>query len=90
MLQLMEEQNVWPMFHKEDTCPHGMLNLARLLAVEKFEEVSNCVEELSPSLTSIYDAHRVTVVAFYSEVRNWLDGFIIMCWCIACKVSRVK
>ncbi len=68
MLQMMDEQNVWPMFHKEDTCPHGMLNLARFLAAEKFEEVLNCVEELCPSLTSIYDAHRLTVVAFYSEV----------------------
>jgi len=73
MVQQLEEQNVSSMFLKEDTCPHGMLNLARLLAAERFEEVSNCVEELCPSLTSIYDAHRLTVVAFYSEVRS---GFI--------------
>ena len=75
MVQQLEEQNVCSMFHKEDTCPHGMLSLARLLAAERFEEVFNCVEELCPSLTSIYDAHRLTVVAFYSEVRRGGSGW---------------
>ncbi len=68
MLQVLEDQNVWPLFDKEDTCPHGVLHIARALAAEHFDLVLNCVDDLSASLTSIYDAHRITVVAFYSEV----------------------
>lgn len=68
MLQVLEDQNVWALFDKEDTCPHGVLHLARALAAECFASVQSCVDDLSSSLTSIYDAHRITVVAFYSEV----------------------
>lgn len=68
MLKLLDEQNVWSLFEKEDTCPHGLLHIARALAAEHFELVQNCVDELSSSLTSIYDSHRITVVSFYSEV----------------------
>lgn len=68
MLQVLEDQNVWALFDKEDTCPHGVLHLARALAAECPDSVQNCVDDLSSSLTSIYDAHRITVVAFYSEV----------------------
>lgn len=70
MLQLMEDQNVWPLFEKEDTSPHGVLHIARALAAEHFDLVQSCVDDLSSSLTSIYDAHRITVVAFYSEVSG--------------------
>lgn len=68
MLQLLEDQNVWALFDKEDTCPHGVLHVARALAAEHFDLVQSCVNNLSSSLTSIYDSHRITVVAFYSEV----------------------
>lgn len=68
MLQVLEDQNVWALFDKEDTCPHGVLHLARALAAECPDSVQNCVDDLSSSLTSIYDAHRITVVAFYSEL----------------------
>ena len=69
MLQLLEDQNAWPLFNKEDTCPHGILHVARALAAEHFDLVQSCVDDLSSSLTSIYDCHRITVVAFYSEVQ---------------------
>ena len=68
MVQLLEDQNAWSFFDKEDTCPHGVLHIARALAAEHFDSVQNCVDDLSSSLTSIYDSHRITVVAFYSEV----------------------
>lgn len=68
MVQILDEQNAWTLFEKEDACPHGVLHIARALAAEHFELVKNCVDDLSSSLTSIYDAHRITVVAFYSEV----------------------
>ena len=68
MLQVLEDQNAWSLFEKEDTSPHGVLHMARALAAEHFDLIQNCVDELSSSLTSIYDAHRITVVAFYSEV----------------------
>ena len=70
MLQLMEKQNTWPLFDKEDTSPHAMLHVARALAAQNFELVEVCVEELSAALTSVYDTYRITVVAFYSEVRQ--------------------
>ena len=44
-----------------------LMNL-RLLSSSYPDEVSKTVECLSPSLTSVYDAHRITVVSFYSEV----------------------
>lgn len=68
MLQLLEDQSVWPLFDKEDTYPHGVLHVARALAAEHFDLVQSCVDDLSSSLTSIYDSNRITVVAFYSEV----------------------
>lgn len=68
MLQLLEDQNAWTLFEREDTSPHGVLHIARTLATEHFDLVQNCVDDLSSSLTSVYDAHRITVVAFYSEV----------------------
>jgi hypothetical protein len=72
MLQVLEDQNAWPLFDKEDTSPHGVLHVARALAAEHFDLVQNCVDDLSSSLTSIYDAQRITVVAFYSEVCVYL------------------
>ena len=68
MLQLLEEQNAWSLLEREDTCPHGILHIARALAAEHFGHVQHCVDDMSSSLTSVYDAHRITVVAFYSEV----------------------
>lgn len=79
MVQLLEEQNAWSLFEKEDTCPHGVLHIARTLAAEHFDLVQSCVDDLSSSLTSIYDAHRITVVAFYSEVVNVKRVHFLFC-----------
>ncbi|CAI8027043.1 Maestro heat-like repeat-containing protein family member 1 [Geodia barretti] len=68
ILDRLESNGVWPLMEKEDTCPHSMLHLARLLSSSYPDEVGKTVECLSPSLTSVYDAHRTTVVSFYSEL----------------------
>ncbi len=68
MLQTLEDQNVWSLFEKEDTYPHGVLHIARALSAGHNDLVQSCVDEISSSLTSIYDANRITVVSFYSEV----------------------
>lgn len=78
MLRTLEEQNVWSLFEKEDTCPHGILHIARALAAEHFDLLQGCVDDISSSLTSIYDANRITVVAFYSEVCNHIALVLTM------------
>ena len=42
---------------------------SRLLSENHPGEVHKTVDTLSSSLTSVYDAHRITVVSFYSEVH---------------------
>lgn len=42
--------------------------MCRLLSNSYADEVSKTVDYLSPNLTGVYDAHRITVVSFYSEV----------------------
>ena len=68
MLERLDTQNVWPMFDTEDTYPHGMLHMAQALSEEHPTLNKEVVDALSSSLNSVYDDHRVTVVAFYSEV----------------------
>ena len=49
---------------------HDLLihDVSRLLSDSYPEEVKKIVDCLSANLTGVYDAHRVTVVSFYSEV----------------------
>jgi hypothetical protein len=70
MLEQLETNNVWALMEKEDTCPHAMLHLARLLSDSYPDEVNKIVDCLSANLTGVYDAHRITVVSFYSEVGH--------------------
>ena len=69
MLERLEQQDAWPLLEKEETCAHGMLFLARALAEEYWDLVQPTVETLGANLMSVYDSHRITVVAFYSEVQ---------------------
>ena len=64
----MDQQSVWNLLEKEDTCPHGMLCVARAFVEEHPSEVQKVVDALSSSLAAIYDPQRITVVSFYSEV----------------------
>ena len=86
MIERLDQQNVWPMFEDESSYPHGMLHAARALAEEHFDLVHSCVDALSSSLSSVYDDHRITVVAFYSEVRceyvSWEYLFIVLTYFI--------
>ena len=68
MIERLEQQNSWTLLEKEETCAHGMLILARALAEEHWDLVQPTVETLGANLMSVYDSHRITVVAFYSEV----------------------
>lgn len=74
MLERLEQQSAWHLLEKEDTCPHGLLYLARALAENHPSEVKKTVDALSSSLNSVYDQHRMTVVAFYSELICTLGG----------------
>ncbi len=69
MIERLEQQNCWTLLEKEETCAHGMLILARALAEEHWDLVQPTVETLGANLMSVYDSHRTTVVAFYSEVH---------------------
>ncbi len=75
MLERLESQNVWPLFEGDETYPHGMLHTARALSEEHHALNKEVVDALSSSLNSVYDDHRITVVAFYSEV-----GHVIIMW----------
>ena len=59
-----------------------LLSRSLLRALKEYhpDEVQKVVDNISSSLNSIYDAHRVTVVAFYSEV----------CVCVCVCVCGVK
>ncbi len=70
MLDRLDSQSVWPMFDSEDDYPHGLLHTARALSEEHHSLNKEVVDSLSSSLNSVYDDYRVTVVAFYSEVRS--------------------
>ncbi len=74
MLERLESQNVWPLFEGDETYPHGMLHTARALSEEHHALNKEVVDALSSSLNSVYDDHRVTVVAFYSEVSGSCDN----------------
>ena len=52
----------------------------RLLSDSYPDEVKKTVDCLSANLTGVYDAHRITVVSFYSEVRQtvlWCEEFVL-------------
>ena len=51
----------------------------RGLAVDKPDQVHAIVDSLQSSLSSIYEGHRIAVVAFYSEVSH------IFAYCDICK-----
>lgn len=70
MLERLEQQDCWSLLEKEESCAHGMLILARALAEEHWDLVQPTVETLGANLMSVYDSHRITVVAFYSEVHK--------------------
>ena len=86
ILERLGEQNVWPLFETEDTYPHGMLHTARALSEEHPTLNREVVDALSSSLNSIYDDHRVTVVAFYSEVGVSCDCHVTHLIATACMV----
>ena len=53
----------------------------RLLSDSYPDEVKKIVDCLSANLTGVYDAHRITVVSFYSEVRQtvlWCEEFVLV------------
>ena len=68
MLERLDQQSAWQLLEKEESCAHGMLHLARALSEEHWDLVQPTVEILGANLMSVYDHHRITVVAFYSEV----------------------
>ena len=55
--------------------------VCRLLSESYPDEVSKTVDCLSASLTSLYDAHRITVVSFYSEVGGLQCTCMYTCTC---------
>lgn len=56
-----------------------LCSTSRAISDDHPEEVQKTVDTLSSNLTSVYDAHRVTVVSFYSEV----DGVVYISY-VAC------
>lgn len=70
MLERLDQQSAWQLLEKEESCAHGMLHLARALSEEHWDLVQPTVENLGANLMSVYDHHRITVVAFYSEVSE--------------------
>ncbi len=76
MLERLESQNVWPLFEGDETYPHGMLHMARALSEEHHALNKEVVDALSSSLNSVYDDHRITIVAFYSEVSGSCDNHV--------------
>ncbi|XP_011410499.2 PREDICTED: maestro heat-like repeat-containing protein family member 1 [Amphimedon queenslandica] len=74
MITFLDQQSAWSLLEKEDTYPHGCLHLARALSSQYPELILPIVEDLSSSLSSIYDPQRITVVAFYSELISTLNA----------------
>ena len=55
----------------------NMLLYSRAISEDHPEGVQMTVDCLSSNLTSVYDAHRVTVVSFYSEVGGVTSSFSV-------------
>ena len=49
---------------------HLLVTYCRGLSADKPDQVHAIVNSLQSSLSSVYDGHRIAVVAFYSEVSQ--------------------
>ena len=63
--------------------------VCRLLSESYPDEVSKTVDCLSANLTSLYDAHRITVVSFYSEVGGLQCTCMYTCTCMCVYMQNV-
>ena len=79
-----------PTTHQKHTTLHETCfwPTCRLLSSSYPDEVSKTVDCLSPSLTGIYDAHRITVVSFYSEVICCSLGYSTCEWTLILRLQR--
>lgn len=74
LMQLIEEEDCWKLFEEEKTFPDGVVLIARALCQAIPQQVPKVVEQLNPTLSSVYDAQRIVVAAFFAELIDQKCG----------------
>lgn len=72
--QLIEKEDGWALFEDDKTFPDGVVVIARALCKAAPQQVPKVVEQLNPSLSSVYDAQRIVVAAFFAELIDQKCG----------------
>ncbi|BFZ13379.1 hypothetical protein BsWGS_16418 [Bradybaena similaris] len=71
MLEHLEKEGAWAKMKDDVEYPEAITQLARSLVIEEKEiNVSDIVNSLTSILSSLYEAQRVTVAAFFAELIN--------------------
>lgn len=74
LMQLVDQENGWTLFEDDKTFPDGVVVIARAFCKAAPQQVPKVVEQLNPSLSSVYDAQRIVVAAFFAELINQKCG----------------
>lgn len=74
LMQLIGKEDGWALFEDEKTFPDGVVVVARALCKAAPQQVPKVAEHLNSTLSSVYDAQRVVVAAFFSELIDQTCG----------------
>lgn len=74
LMQLIGKEDGWALFEDEKTFPDGVVVVARALCKAAPQQVPKVAEQLNSTLSSVYDAQRVVVAAFFSELIDQTCG----------------
>uniref|UniRef100_A0A8C5FZJ7 Maestro heat-like repeat family member 1 n=1 Tax=Gouania willdenowi TaxID=441366 RepID=A0A8C5FZJ7_GOUWI len=70
VMKRLDEDNAWDAMRELSSHITGVTLLARAIAKHAGPRLPAIVESLCPSLNNIYECHRITVTAFFSELLN--------------------
>ncbi|XP_031575321.1 maestro heat-like repeat-containing protein family member 1 [Actinia tenebrosa] len=74
LLEFIEKENVWKCFNEEKKFPEGVTLLARGICATTPQHVAKVATTLQSSFCSMYDAQRIVISAFFSELIDQRCG----------------
>ncbi|TNN35466.1 Maestro heat-like repeat-containing protein family member 1 [Liparis tanakae] len=75
VMKRLDEDRAWDAMKEAASHTAGVTLLARAMAKHAGPRLPAIVEALCPSLNNIYECQRVTVTAFFSEVKDRIIGW---------------
>jgi hypothetical protein len=71
--ELLDATGSWALFEKLDTFPGAVMTVGRAFGSNYQHQMIKVVEDMSSSLSSVYENQRIMVVSFYAQLICCLD-----------------